>query len=96
MSEHPQGAEAKGQREAFEAQAKASDSQDRHTPTSLSAVFLQNCQYSYDESICSLSHTAPSAVFPIFLPSEVVSNGAVNPYTCLRKKLYTSMPLPTG
>ena len=47
--------------------------------TSASAVLRQNCQYSKGESRSALSHTAPSAVFPIFFPSDVVTSGAVNP-----------------
>ena len=50
-----------------------------HFPTSASAVFRQNCQYSKGESSSALSHTAPAAVLPIFLPSAVVSSGDVIP-----------------
>lgn len=53
----------------------------RKRPTSASAVFRQNCQYSNGERRSALSHTAPDAVLPIFLPSDVVSSGAVSPYT---------------
>ena len=47
--------------------------------TSLSSVFLQNCQYSYGESIFLFNQIAPFSVFPIFAPEESVSNGVVNP-----------------
>mmetsp|Transcript_20002 Transcript_20002/g.46148 ORF Transcript_20002/g.46148 Transcript_20002/m.46148 type:complete len:242 (+) Transcript_20002:279-1004(+) len=51
----------------------------RNRPTSASAVLRQNCQYSNGVSRSLLSQTAPLAVLPIFLPSAVVSNGAVSP-----------------
>mmetsp|Transcript_23361 Transcript_23361/g.75316 ORF Transcript_23361/g.75316 Transcript_23361/m.75316 type:complete len:297 (+) Transcript_23361:306-1196(+) len=62
----------------------------RKRPTSASAVFLQNCQYSYGERRSSLSQTAPAAVLPIFLPSAVVTSGAVRPKSCAPSALRPS------
>mmetsp|Transcript_46679 Transcript_46679/g.111862 ORF Transcript_46679/g.111862 Transcript_46679/m.111862 type:complete len:239 (-) Transcript_46679:806-1522(-) len=62
----------------------------RKRPTSASSVLRQNCQYAKGVSRSALSHTAPSAVLPIFLPSEVVSSGAVQPKSAAPSALRAS------